>query len=62
MPYQVKEGQLDRVLEILHRSTGELIPANAAAFGAFEEALSSGLFATALAVKGQIKGPITLSA
>ena len=60
--YQVKEGQLDRVLEILHRSTGELIPANAAGFGAFEEALSSRLFATALAVKGQIEGPITLSA
>ena len=42
--YQVKEGQLDSVLEILHRSSGELTPANAAGFGAFEEALSSGLF------------------
>jgi hypothetical protein len=60
--YQVKEGQIDSVLEVLHRSSGELIPANAAGFGAFEEALSSGLFATALAVKGQIEGPITLSA
>src|SRR5258708_23903443 len=37
--YQVKAGQLDSVLEILHRSTGELTSANAAGFGAFEEAL-----------------------
>ena len=60
--YKVKEGQLDSVLEILHRSSGELTPANAAGFGAFEEALSSGLFGSAVAVKGQIEGPITLSA
>jgi hypothetical protein len=60
--YQVKAGQLDSVLEILHRSSGELTPANAAGFGAFEEALSSGLFGSAIAVKGQIEGPITLSA
>jgi hypothetical protein len=60
--YQVKAGQLDSVLEILHRSGGELTPANAAGFGAFEEALSSGLFGSAIAVKGQIEGPITLSA
>jgi hypothetical protein len=38
-----------------------LTPGNAAGFGAFEEALSSGLFKSALAVKGQIEGPITLS-
>ena len=60
--YQVKEGQLDSVLEILRGSSGELTPANASGFGAFEEALSSGLFSSALAVKGQIEGPITLSA
>src|SRR5260370_40462738 len=60
--YQVKEGQLNSVLEILHRSSGEMMPANAAGFGAFEEALSSGLFSSAVAVKGQIEGPITLSA
>ena len=60
--YQVKEGRLDSVLEILHRSSGELTPAHAAGFGAFEEALSSGLFGSAIAVKGQIEGPITLSA
>jgi hypothetical protein len=60
--YQVKEGQLDSVLEILHRSSGELTSVNAAGFGAFEEALSSDLFSSAIAVKGQIEGPITLSA
>src|SRR6266851_6791785 len=60
--YQVKEGRLNSVLEILHRSSGELTSANAAGFGAFEEALSSGLFGSAVAVKGQIEGPITLSA
>lgn len=60
--YQVKEGQLDSLLEVLHRSDGELLPSNAAAFGAFEEALSSGAHRSALAVKGQIEGPITLAA
>jgi hypothetical protein len=60
--YQVKEGRIDSVLAILHRSSGELTPANAAGFGAFEGALSSGLFKSAIAIKGQIEGPITLSA
>ena len=60
--YQVRAGRIDSVLEILYRSTGELTPANAAGFGAFEEALSSGLFSSAMAGKGQIEGPITLSA
>jgi len=60
--YQVKEGLLDSVLELLHRSNGELTSANAAGFAAFERALSSGLFSSALAVKGQIEGPITLAA
>jgi hypothetical protein len=60
--YRVKEGEIDSVLEILHRSSGELTSENAAGFGAFEEALSSGLFGSAVAVKGQIEGPITLAA
>ncbi|HXW93662.1 MAG TPA: hypothetical protein VEK33_24140 [Terriglobales bacterium] len=60
--YQVREGQLDSVLEILHRSDGELSPSNAAGFGEFERALSSRIFSSALAVKGQIEGPITLAA
>jgi hypothetical protein len=60
--YQIKEGRLDAVIEALHRSSGELTSANAAGFGEFEAALSSGLFSSAIAVKGQIEGPITLSA
>jgi hypothetical protein len=60
--YQVRSGHIDSVLDILHRSTGELPPGNAAGFAAFEEALSAGLFKSAKAVKGQIEGPITLSA
>jgi hypothetical protein len=60
--YQVKAGRLDLLLKTLHRSNGELTAANAAGFGAFEEALSAGLFRSAVAVKGQIEGPITLSA
>jgi hypothetical protein len=60
--YQVKEGRIDSVLEVLHRSGGELTPENAVGFWAFEKALSSGTFDSAVAVKGQIEGPITLSA
>jgi hypothetical protein len=60
--YQVKERQINFLLERLQRSDGKLPMANAAGFGAFEEALSSGLFKSAIAVKGQIEGPITLSA
>jgi hypothetical protein len=60
--YQVKEGRLDSMLEILHQSSGELSYENAAGFGAFEEGISSGLFNSAIAVKGQIEGPITLAA
>jgi hypothetical protein len=59
--YRVREGRIDEVVETLHRSSGELTSANAAGFGAFEDALSSGLFSAAIAVKGQIEGPITLS-
>jgi hypothetical protein len=60
--YEVKKGRIDEVVEILHRSSGELTPANAVGFGAFEKAVSNGLFGSAAAVKGQIEGPITLAA
>jgi hypothetical protein len=60
--YQVKSGQIDSVVEALHGSGGVLTSVNAAGFAAFEKALSSGLFKSAVAVKGQIEGPITLSA
>lgn len=60
--FQVKEGRIDLVLDLLHRSVGELAPQNAAGFPAFERAIASNLFPQAIAVKGQIEGPITLSA
>jgi hypothetical protein len=60
--YQVREGRIDSVLDILHRSSGELMPANAKGFFEFEKTLAAGLFSSAIAVKGQIEGPITLSA
>ncbi|MGA9565326.1 MAG: hypothetical protein WBS19_07375 [Candidatus Korobacteraceae bacterium] len=60
--YRVKEGKIDSLLEMLHRSVGDLRPTDAVGFGAFENALSSGVFKDAVAVKGQIAGPITLSA
>ncbi|MCU1263129.1 MAG: hypothetical protein JWO80_6014 [Bryobacterales bacterium] len=60
--YQVKAGRIDSLVALLHRSSGQLTSANAAGFGALEEALASGLFPSAAAVKGQIEGPITLAA
>jgi hypothetical protein len=60
--YQVKPGQIDAVVETLRGSSGALTSENAAGFGAFENGLSSGLFNSAVAVKGQTEGPITLSA
>jgi len=60
--YQVRNGRIDSLLELLHRSTGELTMTNAAGFYAFERALVSGFFSSAVAVKGQTEGPITLSA
>jgi hypothetical protein len=59
--YQVKAGRIDPVLAILHHSSGELTPANAAGFSALEGALGGGLFPSAVAVKGQTEGPITLA-
>lgn len=60
--FQVKEGRIDSVVEALHRSTGELTPANASGFHVFKEVLSAEGFPSAIAVKGQIEGPITLAA
>ena len=53
--YEVKDGRIDAVLDRLHRSHGEL---NSAGFNAFLEAR----FPMAIAIKGQIEGPITLAA
>jgi hypothetical protein len=60
--YQVRPGQIDSVLQRLHGSDGVLAERSAAGFYAFDEALSTGSFPSARAIKGQIEGPITLSA
>jgi hypothetical protein len=60
--YQVKAGQIDSVLARLRGSSGTLREENASGFHAFETAVNSGRFRAAAAVKGQIEGPITLSA
>jgi hypothetical protein len=59
--YQVRPGRIDAVIEALHNSTGRLTPASSAGFPVFEESMRQGMFPSALAVKGQIEGPITLA-
>lgn len=59
--YQVRQGRIEPLLATLHRSGGELAAENAAGFSAFEEAVERGRFGSAVAFKGQIEGPITLS-
>lgn len=60
--YEVRDGQIDAVLQALHRSDGNLNEHYAAGFFAFEAALVAGAFPQGRAVKGQIEGPITLAA
>jgi hypothetical protein len=60
--YQVPDGSIDAVIDVLHNGDGYLTEDNAAGFFALEQALASGLFPQATAVKGQIEGPITLAA
>jgi hypothetical protein len=60
--YAVREGRIDSVMEALHKSSGNLTPANAAGFHAFEAAMGARFCPSAFAVKGQIEGPITLAA
>lgn len=59
--YQVRPGKIDAVVEALHNSDGSLTSANAVGFSEFERAINLGIFPSALAVKGQIEGPITLA-
>ena len=59
--YQVKDGRIDSVVRALHSSSGQLTSANATGFAAFEGAMKSGDLSSALAVKGQIEGPLTLA-
>jgi hypothetical protein len=60
--YEVRNGRIDSVMEALHKSSGNLTPANADGFHAFEAAMGAQFCPSALAVKGQIEGPITLAA
>lgn len=58
---RVRPGRIDAVIEALHNSTGCLTRANSAGFPVFEESMRHGMFPSALAVKGQIEGPVTLA-
>ena len=59
--YQVKPGRIDAVIEALHNSAGCLTPADSAGFPVFEESIKRPMFPSAIAVKGQIEGPVTLA-
>ena len=59
--YFVREGKLDELVEFLVSGEVGLKPETAAGFFAFEEALEAGRFASAIALKGQTTGPLTLS-
>lgn len=61
--YQI--AHTDGYAELLHRlvtARAELLPFAAAGFFAFEAALAAGAFPRAVALKGQIPGPVTLAA
>lgn len=60
--YRVISGQLDALLQVMTVSNVELDAASAPGFFAFEKALQDGRFASAIALKGQTTGPITLAA
>ena len=59
--YEVVPGQLAALLERLEQAPARLEPARSAGFFAFEQAMTAGRFAHAVAVKGQLIGPLTLA-
>jgi hypothetical protein len=59
--YEVVPGQLVTLLERLEQAPARLEPARSAGFFAFEQAMTAGRFAHAVAVKGQLIGPLTLA-
>jgi hypothetical protein len=59
--YEVAPGQLAVLLERLEQAPVCLEPARSAGFFVFEQAMAAGLFARAIAVKGQLIGPLTLA-
>lgn len=59
--YRVRPGLLLSFLQELHTCTANLDERYATGFFAFEQAVAAGLFPRALALKGQLVGPITLA-
>ena len=59
--YEVVPGQLAALLERLQQSPARLEPTRSAGFFAFEQAMAAGRFRHAVAVKGQVIGPLTLA-
>ena len=59
--YEVAPGQLTVLLERLEQAPVGLEPARSAGFFVFEQAMAAGLFAQAVACKGQLLGPLTLA-
>jgi len=59
--YEVMPGRLAVLLERLEQAPARLEPARSAGFFAFEQAMAAGLFAHAVALKGQLIGPLTLA-
>jgi len=59
--YEVVPGRLAALLERLEQAPARLEPARSAGFFAFEQAMAAGLFARAVALNGQLIGPLTLA-
>src|SRR5262245_53229706 len=59
--YEVLPGQLAALLERLEQAPARLEPTRSPGFFAFEHAMAAGRFAQAVAVKGQLIGPLTLA-
>jgi hypothetical protein len=59
--YEVVPGQLTALLERLEQAPARLEPTRSAGFFAFEQAMAAGRFRHAVAVKGQVLGPLTLA-
>jgi hypothetical protein len=59
--YEVVPGRLAALLERLEQAPARLEPIRSPGFFAFEQAMAAGRFAHAVAVKGQLLGPLTLA-
>jgi hypothetical protein len=59
--YEVIPGRLAVLLERLEQAPARLEPTRSPGFFTFEQAMAAGLFAHAVAVKGQLIGPLTLA-